>query len=180
MKALVGAFNQVSVIVQLHQLIDLRHWGVATVSVCCDAVTWAGTRSMMSGTVLQSWQLLLQHLTCFPKYAAQGRKSFWDTLRIISIFLHFLPSQEPRLVRIGSCKISLYVPPSSNCVRNANISESQKWNMVLSDGVLFPCSVPSSAANQLIGEVVQSRRRPLLGPSPGWKRLLALSHLRHY
>ena len=25
-----------------------------------------------------------------------------------------------------------------------------------------------------------SRRRPLLGPSPGWKRLLPLSHLRHY
>ena len=37
-----------------------------------------------------------------------------------------------------------------------------------------------SAANRLIGEVVQARRRPLLGPSPGWKRLLALSHLRHY
>ena len=37
-----------------------------------------------------------------------------------------------------------------------------------------------SAANRLIGKVVQSRRRPLLGPSPGWKRLLALSHLRHY
>ena len=36
------------------------------------------------------------------------------------------------------------------------------------------------AANRLIGEVVQSRRRPLLGPSPGWKRLLPLSHLRHY
>ena len=27
--------------------------------------------------------------------------------------------------------------------------------------------VPYSAANRLIGEVVQSRRRPLLGPSPG-------------
>ena len=27
--------------------------------------------------------------------------------------------------------------------------------------------VVSSAANRLIGEVVQSRRRPLLGPSPG-------------
>ena len=27
--------------------------------------------------------------------------------------------------------------------------------------------VTSSAANRLIGEVVQSRRRPLLGPSPG-------------
>ena len=36
-----------------------------------------------------------------------------------------------------------------------------------------PCTVQtgrqdsSSAANRLIGEVVQSRRRPLLGPSPG-------------
>ena len=28
-------------------------------------------------------------------------------------------------------------------------------------------SVCSCAANRLIGEVVQSRRRPLLGPSPG-------------
>ena len=28
------------------------------------------------------------------------------------------------------------------------------------------CTV-TSAANRLIGEVVQSRRRPLLGPSPG-------------
>ena len=28
--------------------------------------------------------------------------------------------------------------------------------------------------------VVQSRRRPLLGPFPDWKRLLPLSHLRHY
>ena len=27
--------------------------------------------------------------------------------------------------------------------------------------------VRTSAANRLIGEVVQSRRRPLLGPSPG-------------
>ena len=25
-----------------------------------------------------------------------------------------------------------------------------------------------------------TRRSPLLGPSPGWKRLLPLSHLRHY
>ena len=38
----------------------------------------------------------------------------------------------------------------------------------------------SSATNRLIGEVVQSWRRPLLRPSPGWKGLLALSHLRHY
>ena len=28
-------------------------------------------------------------------------------------------------------------------------------------------TITTSAANRLIGEVVQSRRRPLLGPSPG-------------
>ena len=34
-------------------------------------------------------------------------------------------------------------------------------------------SIPvRSAANWSISEVEQSRRRPLLGPSPGWKRLL--------
>ena len=38
----------------------------------------------------------------------------------------------------------------------------------------------TSAVNRLIGEVVQSRRRPLLGPSPGGKHILSFSHLRHY
>ena len=42
------------------------------------------------------------------------------------------------------------------------------WGMVSGGGEL-----KISAANRLIGEVVQSRRRPLLGPSPCWKRLLA-------
>ena len=30
------------------------------------------------------------------------------------------------------------------------------------------------------GSRIFTRRRSLLGPSPGWKRLLPLSHLRHY
>ena len=33
---------------------------------------------------------------------------------------------------------------------------------------------------QTIHQFSKSRRRALLGPSPGWKHLLALSHLRHY
>ena len=36
-----------------------------------------------------------------------------------------------------------------------------------SGGLHIYCKVKISASNQLIGEVVQSRRRPLLGPSPG-------------
>ena len=35
------------------------------------------------------------------------------------------------------------------------------------DGNLTSTIIRTSAANRLIGEVVQSRRRPLLGPSPG-------------
>ena len=34
-------------------------------------------------------------------------------------------------------------------------------------GNLQQQGIKDSAANRLIGEVVQSRRRPLLGPSPG-------------
>ena len=48
-----------------------------------------------------------------------------------------------------------------------------RW-LMLGPGLVL-CSAPSVPQ-----PVVQSRRRPLLGPSPGWKRLLALSHLRHY
>ena len=40
---------------------------------------------------------------------------------------------------------------------------------------LVLCSAPSVPQ-----PVVQSQRRPLLGPSPGCRRLLALSHLRHF
>ena len=42
----------------------------------------------------------------------------------------------------------------------------------------------ADADKQLVLQTIhwfsQSCRRPLLGPSPGGKRLLALSHLRHY
>ena len=38
----------------------------------------------------------------------------------------------------------------------------------------------TSAANNLSAMFSQSQRRPWLGPSLGWKCLLALSHLRRY
>ena len=73
-----------------------------------------------------------------------------------------------------------------------------QWNIyfAIRKNIIFPCpqqtviscaslcphhpSILGSAVKRSIGEVVQSRRRPLLEPSPGWKRLLALSHWRHY
>ena len=91
-------------------------------------------------------------------------------------------------------------------IRNTNIHlyGELSWHVLVVQGVVLPAVLAilctqlailidirwgwreilrrmrSSAANRLIGEVVQSRRGPLLGPSPGWKRLLPLSHLRHY
>ena len=46
--------------------------------------------------------------------------------------------------------------------------EEDGWDMpnFYSEGYM-KVSGTTSAANRLIGEVVQSRRRPLLGPSPG-------------
>ena len=38
----------------------------------------------------------------------------------------------------------------------------------------------SKKGSRRLHEVLQSLRRPLLGAPPGWKHLLALSHLRHY
>ena len=59
------------------------------------------------------------------------------------------------------------------------IDQLQKWN-----SMEFLHFHWKSAAYwvelQTIHRFSQSRRRPLLGPSPGWKRLLVLSHLRHY
>ena len=55
------------------------------------------------------------------------------------------------------------------------------------DQNLWPAAVLGGCILELETKVIrryakisQSRRRPLLWPSPGWKGLLALSHFRHY
>ena len=67
--------------------------------------------------------------------------------------------QQPHLSRLSS--------ETRACDEDRDIVTGECWLVLCSDP-----SVPQP--------VVQSRRRPLLGPSPGWKRLLALSHLGHY
>ena len=73
-----------------------------------------------------------------------------------------------------------YVMPSDLCTVLPLLGSMQpKCQQPKTNIDLGPRS-PLELCKRLIGEVVQLRRRPLLGPSPGWKRLLALSHLRHY
>ena len=61
---------------------------------------------------------------------------------------------------------------AANDQRVRRVHQQQHMMSPLSDLVTMllpppPSTVLTSAANRLIGEVVQSRRRPLLGPSPG-------------
>ena len=51
----------------------------------------------------------------------------------------------------------------------ASLSGADVWGVakLMNHLVLISLNVRISAANRLIGEVVQSQRRPLLGPSPG-------------
>ena len=60
---------------------------------------------------------------------------------------------------------------------------AQQWTWAPPCFVYLSDLVTNRAANvpsRRLREALQSQRRPLLGPSLGWKRLLALSHLRHY
>ena len=56
----------------------------------------------------------------------------------------------------------------------------EKWYRHAVTGRGRAAFMSSRVSNKDYPKFSQSRRRPLLGPSPGWKRLLALSHLRHY
>ena len=86
--------------------------------------------------------------------------------------------QEITAVRLRCCSVGT----SRQAEQSASVAprHTSNTNIHLTINLITgPSSIISSAANRLIGEVVQSRRRTLLGPSPGWKRLLLLSHLRH-
>ena len=79
------------------------------------------------------------------------------------------------------------IPICGNCTTTADCSPARvearntiQHRNICNSADICTSRIEISAANRLIGEVVQSRRRPLLGPSPGWKCLLALSHSRHY
>ena len=59
------------------------------------------------------------------------------------------------------------IPVVLDNVENFRLQHEADGNLSLQNLVPGEDMVSASAANRLIGEVVQSRRRPLLGPSPG-------------
>ena len=110
---------------------------------------------------------------------------------IVSVDLDRGYQMVARYCRCVTCHVSRGVmtrastvpgPRRARCMLSCSvcISRDDRGALTLCHQSFVSACTGISAANRLIGEVVQSRRRPLLGPSPGWKRLLAFSDLRHY
>ena len=80
------------------------------------------------------------------------------------------PPPQPSPGRSGSVAVRCEqrVPSSVSC--SCAAPTCLQWRCLLSQVIEL----------QTIHQFSQSRGRPLLGPSPGWKCLLALSHLRYY
>ena len=70
--------------------------------------------------------------------------------------------------------------PGRHCIiQSAEQSGLSVLHAVIDDHTAhYPLELQTKAI-QRFTKISQSRRRSLPGPSPGWKRLLALSHLRH-
>ena len=56
---------------------------------------------------------------------------------------------------------------STSAAGSLNIDDIEVYEVSEGSEAEVEVRITASAANRLIGEVVQSRRRPLLGPSPG-------------
>ena len=127
--------------------------------------------------------LLLQISTLWEKKTIQPEERWFSQYFIIENKKGNLSGRQARLQWISYIWVGVFTNdnPSSIIITGpccADVSHyGDKDVCVMSRQII---QLWTSAANRLIGEVVQSRRRPLLGPSPSWKRLLALSHLRHY
>ena len=137
-------------------------------------------------TVLILWVILnifYSNKYCFHLFYFLTNSNFkkcWSKLAVSkTVCIPHLNGSKGRWFKwsVKQSNILVYIPPSTI----THIPQPYNIYCLQMRGVENPpATFLTSAANRLIGEVVQSRRRPLLGPSPGWKRLLALSHLRHY
>ena len=114
------------------------------------------------------------------------RRNIWPCRYCLfgDFLLHYFPfCPHPQLARVVLVSGSRCVSVTATIVQTSWCRGSS-WHPSSCPALPLPAQTsrsPSqtSAANRLIGEVVQSRRRPLLGPSLGWKWLLQLFHVRH-
>ena len=106
-----------------------------------------GYRGHVVGDTLDKWSVVPDTIE-IPLMLFSGACAEQDISFVGTIFENFPDPGRKDPVNIHSAAIKL----DSRVLTIA--ASANKWNR-------------NSAANRLIGEVVQSRRRPLLGPSPG-------------
>ena len=87
-----------------------------------------------------------------------------DVLRRENTFTDVRIKVEEAEFPVHKCVLSSF-SPYFKAMFTTGLAETDQ-EVVTLNGV-EPGMISGSAANRLIGEVVQSRRRPLLGPSPG-------------
>ena len=169
-----------------------------------------GSKKCFKGNSMQLKILTLWYLLFFWKIHPKAFGNLYSTTLYtfgrssVLLILHYYKAMMPPLAmpRSSLLRVQTPVDTQARCVTDTG-SPPPKYDtthyptsggsplLVIQDECSHRIPPPAAPCNvhperilvlrkRLIGEVVQSRRRPLLGPSPGWKRLLALSHLRHY
>ena len=118
--------------------VNLRFQLYSQAYILAELLHWSGILSLISCGIVQA------------HYAFRNISS--ESLTTVQYFIKMVAS-------VSDCIIFLYLGMA--------FFDHHEWNtaFVLSTIVIITV-VRFSAANRLIGEVVQSRRRPLLGPSP--------------
>ena len=101
--------------------------------------------------------LIFSHLFLFPghPHSKEGRKAPEILFERESVYIWNVQISNGDLNYVLQENDKVFVE-----VADLMGKDKKKWQSRLG-------SVQVSAANRLIGEVVQTRRRPLLGPSPG-------------
>ena len=101
---------------------------------------------------------------------SNGQKKTW--IYIFNINIHILNQGSSVPPEAGCCCCGCDVVTTA--VAEVRLSQSPGTGLIFTFYLLSPplststlLRLKTSAANRLIGEVVQSRRRPLLGASPG-------------
>ena len=112
-----------------------------------------------------------------------SRKQYWVTITMKTY------TKIPSNIKDGWLRSAPEAEPVRRLTRGVLSFTSHKKSQTGENGEMerrrrrWEIQFQTSAANRLIGEVVQSRRRPILGPSPGWKPNSAFTFMnlwRHY
>ena len=164
---------------------------VQTSSVCVAPGAWNNTDSAIAFYISKLSTIYTIYYVCCtlqwpPAVSSDPWSTAWSEQNICNNHLTFFriimghwTSCLVLLVVLVDRSVFAAVPSIGTC---PNVRGKERSERICSTNTQFYVYilVPETKIIRMFPKISQSRRRPLLGPSPGWKRLLAISHLRHY